>query len=138
MFEHERIPISLACNDPRNGSFSEELYGLEIGENMHFDCRYGDWGPRLRYLVNDDPGKQLIRAISIAGKHFPVSDYKPWQGNWCWDGFNMEGRYVLELLNWPRLRKWFDVSRGETRLFNWWKAGEPWSDMDLRLIGKRF
>lgn len=138
MFEHVRIPISLCCNNPDNGHFAEELYALEIGPNMYFGPRFGDWGPRVRYLVNEQPGTPLVRAVSISGKHFPVSNYHPWQGNWCWDGFQMEGRYVLELLNWPRLRKWFDVERGESRLFNWWKDGQPWKDDDLRLISKSF
>lgn len=138
MFEHERIPIALCCNDPDNGNFAEQLAGFEVGYNMKFECRYGDWEPRLRYVVNASPTRPLIRAIALAGRHFPVTSYKPWWGNWCWDLVHMEGRYVLELLNWPRLHKWFDVSEGEHRLFNWWKAGREWSDQDLRLIGKNF
>jgi hypothetical protein len=138
MFEHVLIPIHLCCNDPRNGNFSEQLAGFEIGDNMKFECRYGDWEPRLRYVVDPNPGRALIRAIALAGKHFPVTDYHPWYGNWCWDAFKMEGRYVLELLNWPRLRKWFDISEAEQRLFNWWQVGEKWTDDDLRLISKVF
>lgn len=138
MFENERIPVYLACNDPDNGAFAEQLWALKVGENMSFECRYADWAPRLRYIVNPNPGTKLVCGIVIAGKRFPVEGHRPWHGNWCWDAVAMRGADVLTLLNWPRLRKWFDVEEGETRLFNWWKAGQTWTDSDLRLIGKRF
>lgn len=134
MFEHIRIPVMLCCNDPDNGNFAEQLAGFEVGENMHFECKFWGWEPRLRYVYRD----QLMTAISIAGKHFPITNHRSWVGNWCWDRVHMEGRHVLDLLNWPRLRKWYDISEGETRLFNWWKAGQTWTDQDLRLISKSF
>ena len=144
MFERERIPVHLCCNDPDNGHFSERVWSLQIGYNMEFESRtwiswrQGPWGPRMRYLVDGDPSRPLIRAVSIAGRHFPVVYYKPWYGNWCWDLVHMPGAAVLELLNWPKFRKWFDITEGESRLFNYWKAGGEWKDQDLRLIGKNF
>lgn len=132
MFEHEQIPVHLCCNDPDNGNFAGQLWGIEIADNMEFSCKFLDWGPRLRYVWGDSP------RIVLAGKHFPITYHKEWYGNWCWDLVKMEGRYVLELLNWPRLRRWFDMEAGEMRLFNWWEAGQAWKDDDLRLISKRF
>lgn len=137
MFERVLIRVALACNDPSNGAFAEQLDGLNVGPNMHFDGLH-ERAPRLRYIVGTEREMPIVRAISIAGRHFPVSNYRPWFGNWCCDAFDMEGRYVLELLNWPRLRKWFDMSEGESRLFNYWKAAGVWKDEDLPLISKDF
>lgn len=136
MFEHARIRIMLCCNDPRNGIFAHRLSGLEIGPNMSFMATawYESREPRMRWIEKDG----VTHAIAIAGKHFPIVGYRSWVGNWCWDMAVMEGRTVLELLNWPRLRRFFDITEGETRLFNWWKAGQPWKDDDLRLISKTF
>lgn len=132
MFEHVQIPVHLCCNDPDSGNFAGELWGLEIGGNLEFSGHYIDWGPRLRYVWGDKP------RIVLAGKHFPITYHKEWYGNWCWDLVKMEGQHVIELLNWPRLRKWFDLESGEARLFNWWHAGKRWTDNDLRLISKSF
>lgn len=129
MFEREEIQVDLCCNYPRNGLFAGQLWALKVGPNMEFGSKFIDWGPRLRFLDG---------RIAIAGKHFPITCYREWVGNWCWDAVRIEGRYVLELLNWPRLRRWFDLELAETRLFNFWESGGTWTDSDLRLIGKEF
>lgn len=137
MFEHERFQIMLCCNDHRNGIFAHRLSALEIGPNMTFESTrwYESQQPRMRWLMMKEGGTY---GIAIAGKHFPIVGYRSWVGNWCWDMAVMEGCTVLELLNWPRLRRFFDVTEAESRLFNWWKSGQPWTDSDLRLIGKKF
>lgn len=136
MFSRELIAVHLCCNDPDNGNFAGRLYALEVGPNMEFGSKV--WPPsacpRLRYIIED--GTTI--GVAIAGKHFPITFIKNWYGNWCWDLVKMEGRYVLDLLNWPRLRRWFEIEEAEVRLFNWWKAGREWTDQDLRLIGKVF
>lgn len=144
MFEAVPIPVHLCCNDPDNGAFAERVWSLEIGPNMEFESRFwqswkaGPWGPRMRYITNENPGTPLIRAVAIAGRHFPVTHYKPWYGNWCWDLVHMRGDAVIELLNWAKFRKWFSLTSGETRLFNWYQADQPFSDQDLRLISNDF
>lgn len=144
MFEALPIPVHLCCNDPDNGAFTERVWSMEIGENLELESRFwlswkqGPWGPRMRYVTNAEPGTPLIRAVTIGGKHFPVTHYKPWYGNWCWDLVHMRGDVVLELLNWPRLHKWFACSTGEVRCFNWWDSGHEWTDSDIRLIAKQF
>lgn len=136
MFENIRIPVMLCCNDPDNGNFADRLSALEIGPNMsfHSTAYYESREARMRWLTKD----HVTHGIAIAGKHFPIVGYRSWVGNWCWDMAMMEGRTVLELLNWPRLRRFFEISEAEQRLFNWWKAGQQWTDQDLRLISKSF
>src|SRR5262245_32405026 len=129
MFENELIRVLLCCNDPDNGQCDGRLSAVEIGPNMAFDAR--QWvGPRFAWI-----GANRFR---IAGKQFAFVNYKNWYGNWCWDGVTMRGSEVLRLLNWPRFRVFFDVGEGEERLFNWFRAERPWTDHDLRLIGKDF
>ena len=136
MFERELIRVMLCCNDPDNGIFDGHLSALEIGPNMSFSST--QWkGPRLAYLGGD--GRTFGHArVRIAGKVFPICGYRNWVGNWCWDCVTMRGETVIELLNWPRFSQFFDIDEGEERLFNWFKARRPWSDNDLRLIGKDF
>lgn len=138
MFEAEPVPVHLCCNDPDNGNFSGRVWSLQVGFNMEFESRtwiswkQGPWGPAMRYIWGDR------KRVVIAGRHFPITFHKEWYGNWCWDLVHMPGAAVVELLNWPKFRKWFDITEGETRLFNWWKAGGEWKDDDIRLIGKNF
>lgn len=128
MFENVSIDVMLCCNNPDNGIFDGKLRALEIGPNMSFYAIQWE-GRRIALLDN---------AIRISGKRFPVNGFREWVGNWCWDCVTMRGSTVLELLNWPRFRKFFEVDEAETRLFNWFKAGRTWTDDDLRLISKEF
>lgn len=132
MFEREEIQVDLYCNQPRNGRFAGHVWALKVGPNMEFESKFLYWGPKLRFLDRSSGG------IAIAGKHFPITHHNSWVGNWCWEAVRMEGRYVLELLNWPRFRRWFDLEEAEVRLFNYWRAGGTWKDSDLRLLGKEF
>lgn len=144
MFEKQPVKVHLCCNNPDNGIFAERVWTIQIGENLELDSKtwisnvQGPWGPRLRYITDANPGRPLVKAVAIAGRHFPVTHYKPWYGNWCWDLVHMPGRAVIDLLNWPQVRKWFSPSEGETRLFNLFNSGGEWSDQDVRLLCKEF
>src|SRR5690606_2817915 len=81
MFEREEIQVDLYCNYPRNGLFAGQLWALKVGPNMEFGSKFIDWGPRLRFLDG---------RIAIAGKHFPITCYREWVGNWCWDAVRIE------------------------------------------------
>lgn len=132
MFERIRIPVEMCCNDPKNGLFTNRVAGIDVGSNMTFEAKGRE--PALRHISR--AGK--TERIAIAGKQFPILGWKEWTGNWCWNRYWLCGNSVLVLLNWPRLRKTFDLTEGEDRLRNWWESGRTWTDDDLRLISKRF
>jgi hypothetical protein len=144
MFEKQPVKVHLCCNDPDNGNFADRVWTIHIGENLELESKFwisfkqGPWGPRMRYITDANPGRPLIKAVAIAGRHFPVTYYKPWFGNWCWDLVHMPGCAVIELLNWPKMHKWFSPAEAEQRLFNLWESGGQWSDQDVRLLCKEF
>lgn len=131
MFERVPIEVMLCCNNPNNGCFAGRLYAIEIGPNMTFSgVGYSDRDcMRMRWLTD---------KVALGGRHFEVSNHKEWVGNWCWDRVHMPGEDVLKLLNWPRFRRFFELAEAEVRLSNWWHAKQPWTDQDLRFIGKDF
>lgn len=115
------MTLHLCCNDPHNGSPTGRVTAIEVqtkDSSLELESRFWDWGPKLFH------GDGFIR---IGGKKVRITSYRTWAGNWCWDAVRANSEDVVSLLNWPKFRKWFDVTEGPERLFNMYREGKPFS-----------
>ena len=116
MPEPRRVFLEICCNDPDNGLFVGRAAAIEIGNRISFECRYIDWSPKLT------EGDGFIR---IGGRKLQCFQSREWYGNWCWNVYLCRSDEVEALVNWPKFRKWFDISEAHPRVFDAYKAGKP-------------
>lgn len=112
----------LCCNDPSNGLPLNKVCSIEINDCLELECRYSDWSPSL------SGDKDFIR---IGGYKLICAGYRTWVGNWCWDGCYVRLSDLFRFFNSYRVRKWFDCTSGEQRLFNLWDSGGKFDIRDL-------
>lgn len=127
------VSISLCCNNPDNGMFVEQIYRIEIGrdiltlESNNFPAS----GPRLNYDFKNDGAYGSVRGfgadpvtgrIKVSRRWFPVWGYKYGWGNWCWDLVLMTTDTTIDLLNYLKELKAFQIDSGETRWCNYFEA----------------
>jgi hypothetical protein len=110
------VMIDIACNDPDNGLFAGRAEMIEIGTDfIELEVR----GAPPRFI---DDGAGTSNLIYLAGKRWPVIGGKYSVGNWCWNGYWMEIPVAVDFLVWLHGRRLFNLTCGETRIFNMWKS----------------
>lgn len=129
--QNNRVMIDVACNDPDNGVFAGRAEQIQIGYDfIELEARR-EPSPRFRERYN---------GFVLAGKFWPTHGSKDWVGNWCWNGYWMAIPDAVQFLAWLHQRRLYDLTSGETRIFNVWKVPEPFdqSTRDLldRMLGK--
>jgi hypothetical protein len=126
-----RCRIDIACNDPDNGLFAHRAEQIHVGDNlMEFEARRE---PAPRFI-------ETPTGFRMAGKNWPTQGCKAWVGNWCWNGYWLDIPVAVDFFVWLQGRKLFDLSCGETRLFNMWRLVRGWDADDRafldRMLGK--
>lgn len=125
-----RVMIEVACNDPDNGLFAGRAEQIQVG------CEFIELEPRRRAPRFVEVGT----GFRMAGKVWHSTGSKYGIGNWCWNGYWMEIPEAVRFFAWLHQRQLFDLSCGETRLFNRWRIERPFDQDDLafldRLLGK--
>jgi hypothetical protein len=113
------VMIDIACNDPDNGLFAGRAEMIEIGTDF-IEMEARGRPPRF-----DDHGAESNNLVYLAGKRWPVIGCKYGVGNWCWNGYWMEIPVAVDFLVWLHGRRLFNLTCGETRIFNIWESDRP-------------
>jgi hypothetical protein len=114
--KRDAVMIDIACNDPDNGSFAGR--GVQIKCGVDFIELEALRDPAPRFV-------ELDGHIRLAGKKWPILGSKDWVGNWCWNGYWMKIDMAVDFFIWLHGRGLYDLTTGETRVFNLWKIKQP-------------
>lgn len=114
--------VHVCCNDWKNGAFTGKVSSIEIGSTT-LECRFSNWEPRIT------EGADFIR---IGGKKLRCSGATYSVGNWCWNAYRCHDADVLALINWPKFRKWFQMTEAPERVADAYNNGKP-----LRLVSPK-
>ena len=60
-------------------------------------------------------------AIRIAGKRWDIVSSNDWVGNWCWNRYFLRTERAADLLIWLNARRLFNLTCGDSRLFDAWR-----------------
>lgn len=126
--------LSLACNNPRNGSFLgnavsfefEFFSGAKLIAGCEIDSKYCDIGLRVSFACDlqsnrDVRGKDVI--VLGTNHAIPFRSYQTWVGNWCWDSMLIAPDDAVRLLRKMR-RSGFHLDASCQQLSDWWESIE--------------
>ena len=125
---HNTVMVDISCNDPDNEVFAGRAVQITCGVDF------------IELEARREPAPwiaELDGAIRLAGKKWPILGSKEWVGKWCWNGYWMKTDVAVDFFVWLHGRKLYQLTTGETRVYNLWKLEQPLDRFLVwRLMGK--
>ena len=106
------VNLMLAENDYRNGEQQGFVDAISVDDlNVQIEG--------FALLTRKDGKLYFDGLLGI-----PYRTCSMWVGNWCWNQYTIEIKYLMRLLNWLRAKEW-NLTEGIDKLYNRWYSGKP-------------
>lgn len=108
--------LELCCNNPNNGS------PLYQSETVQISAAGGEFeitmeGPPIVTRLRADGRLQFGTLI------LPITGYKEWFGNWCWDAASVDHKQARRALCYMIQRRW-QCTEGPSEVYDYLKGNE--------------
>jgi hypothetical protein len=88
------VHIMFCCNRGEDGQPSGIVNAIDIPQlEMELSTGFLDYGPVFR-----EERRNGRRVVRVGRRIFPISGYKCWVGNWCWDQATCTERVAGQIL----------------------------------------